>query len=186
MLSGLRPIIPEHPAIHQAALEFLRQAGLMALWLLSQDSRPDSQGLASGECFWPAVLLSLSFHTTLGLLSGQHPLPEVYLSNDCRRFSQGISYVAIISGYKSYKDAISALKANEIDAFADHDTLLLSYILKDNSLKLLPQKYTQEAYAIAFRKGTESTRTIEIVNNVLTVMKKNGTLNRMKAQWQIK
>lgn len=102
---------------------------------------------------------------------------------------EGIKAVApgaIISGYKSYKDAISALKANEIDAFADDDTLLLSYILKDNSLKLLPQKYTQEAYAIAFRKGTESTRTIGIVNNVLTVMKKNGTLNRMKAQWQIK
>ena len=99
---------------------------------------------------------------------------------------KSVALEAIIQGYKTYQEAISALKADEIDAFADDDALLIRYIIKDKGFKILPQKYTQEPYAIAFRKGTESARTIQIVNNALNIMKTNGTLNQMKAQWQIK
>lgn len=90
---------------------------------------------------------------------------------------------AIISGYKNDKIAITALKNNEIDAYANDDTVLLGYTLNDVSVKMLQQRYTQEPYGIAFRKGNESKRVLETANNVINLMKTNGTLNQLKAKW---
>lgn len=90
---------------------------------------------------------------------------------------------AIISGYKNDKIAIAALKNNEIDAYANDDTVLLGYTLNDVSVKMLQQRYTQEPYGIAFRKGNESKRVMETANNVINLMKTNGTLNQLKAKW---
>lgn len=90
---------------------------------------------------------------------------------------------AIISGFRNEKGAILALKANEIDAYADDDTVLLGYTMNDVSVKMLQQRYTQEPYGIAFRKGEESKRVLETANNVITIMKNNGTLNQLKAKW---
>lgn len=90
---------------------------------------------------------------------------------------------AIISGYKNDKIAIAALKNNEIDAYANDDTVLLGYTLNDVSVKMLQQRYTQEPYGIAFRKGNESKRVLETANNVINLMKTNGTLNQLKAKW---
>lgn len=90
---------------------------------------------------------------------------------------------AIISGYKNDKAAFAALRAKEIDAYADDDTILLSYTMNDATLKILQQRYTQEPYGIAFRKGSESTRVLETANNVINLMKNNGTLNQLKTKW---
>ncbi len=90
---------------------------------------------------------------------------------------------AIINGYKNEKAAIAALKANEIDAYADDDTVLLGYTMNDVSVKMLQQRYTQEPYGIAFRKGAESKRVLETANNVINIMKNNGTMNQLKAKW---
>ena len=90
---------------------------------------------------------------------------------------------ASLVGFKNYNLAIDALKAGEIDAFALDDTILIGYALKDKSLRLLTQKYTQEPYGIAFRKGIESARTIEMVNNFLKVLNSTGSLNAMKHKW---
>ncbi len=90
---------------------------------------------------------------------------------------------ALVQGYKTYKEAYDALKAGEIDAFSSDDTILMGYVLNDNSVKMLPQKYTQEPYGIAFRKGTESTRTIETVNTALKIMNSNGTMVQLRNKW---
>lgn len=90
---------------------------------------------------------------------------------------------SVIQGYKTYDEAYNALKANEIDAFASDDTVLMGYELNDNSVKMLSQKYTQEPYGIAFRKGTESKRTIEMANNMIELMKSNGKMNQLKNKW---
>ena len=99
---------------------------------------------------------------------------------------EGIKTVAPgaqIQGYKTYQEAYNALKADEIDAFASDDTVLLGYSMNDANVKVLPQKYTQEPYGIAFRKGSESARTIDIVNNTINLMKSNGTMTKLKAVW---
>ncbi len=100
--------------------------------------------------------------------------------------SEGIKAIApasLIQGYKTYKEGYDALKAGEIDAFASDDTILLGYTILDKSVKIIPQKYTQEPYGIAFRKGTESTRTINIVNNVIKILNANGEMNKIKNKW---
>lgn len=88
-----------------------------------------------------------------------------------------------IIGFKTYSEAIKALKENEIDAFALDDTILIGYTLKDKTLRMLLHKYTQEPYGIAFRKGIESERTIAMVNNLLNAMKSTGLMNAVKAKW---
>ncbi|MBQ3312142.1 transporter substrate-binding domain-containing protein [bacterium] len=90
---------------------------------------------------------------------------------------------ANLVGFKTYQQAINALKAEEIDAFALDDTILIGYAMKDKSLRMLNQRYTQEPYGIAFRKGIESARTLELVNNFLVVLNSTGTLNAMKNKW---
>lgn len=89
----------------------------------------------------------------------------------------------VVQGYKTYDEGYNALKSGEIDAFASDDTILMGYELSDNSVKMLSQKYTQEPYGIAFRKGTESLRTIEVANNVINLMKDNGKMTQLKNKW---
>lgn len=99
---------------------------------------------------------------------------------------EGIKTVApgaIVSGYRNEKLALNALKTGEIEAYANDDTVLLGYTMNDVSVKMLQQRYTQEPYGIAFRKGNESARVLEITNNVINLMKNNGTLNQLKAKW---
>jgi len=99
---------------------------------------------------------------------------------------EGIKTVAPgaqIRGYKTYQEAYNALKADEIDAFASDDTILLGYAINDINVKLLSQKYTQEPYGVAFRKGAESSRAIDIVNNTIDIMKSNGTMAKLKSVW---
>ncbi len=90
---------------------------------------------------------------------------------------------ATLVGFKTYNQAVEALKSNDIDAFALDDTILIGYAMKDKSLRMLTQKYTQEPYGIAFRKGIESARTLEMVNNFLVVLNTTGALNAMKNKW---
>lgn len=100
--------------------------------------------------------------------------------------TEGIKSVApasLIQGYKTYKEGYEALKAGDIDAFASDDAILLGYTIIDKSVKIIPQKYTQEPYGIAFRKGTESTRAISITNNVINILNSNGTMNQLKSKW---
>lgn len=99
---------------------------------------------------------------------------------------EGIKTVAPgaqIHGYKTYQEAYNALKSDEIDAFASDDTVLLGYSINDANVKILTQRYTQEPYGIAFRKGAESERTISIVNNTINIMKSNGTMTKLKSIW---
>lgn len=99
---------------------------------------------------------------------------------------EGIKTIApgvTIQGYKTYEDAYNALKNNEIEALAADDTVLMGFTLKDESVRMISQKYTQEPYGIAFRKGTESVRTIDIVNNIMSIMKNNGTMTQLKNKW---
>lgn len=90
---------------------------------------------------------------------------------------------ANLVGFKGYKQAVEALKEGDIDAFALDDTILIGYAMKDKSLRMLGQKYTQEPYGIALRKGIESARTLEMINNFLVVLNSTGTLNAMKNKW---
>lgn len=96
---------------------------------------------------------------------------------------RAVAPTSLISGYKTYEDALKAIKNNQIDAIALDDTILLSFVLQDSTFRMLTQKYTQEPYGIAFRKGIESTRVLNAVNVMLDNMANDGDLNSLKQKW---
>ena len=91
----------------------------------------------------------------------------------------------VILGCKTYTEAYNALKAGKADAIVSDDTILLGLALKDDSVKLLPKRYTKEPYAVAFRKGAESKDLIRAVNNVIEIETKNGNLKKIKKSFGI-
>ena len=96
-----------------------------------------------------------------------------------------VPHVQII-GYKTYTQAYNALKAGRADAIVSDDTILLGFALKDNSLKLLPKRYSKEPYAVAFRKGPESKNLVNAVNEIIKSETKSGHLKEVQKNLGIK
>lgn len=90
---------------------------------------------------------------------------------------------AIVQGYRTYQDGIQAMKARKADAMTADEAILVGLALENPEFKVLPQKFTNEAYAIAFRKGAESASLRNDVDNILLSMRKKGELNQLKHKW---
>lgn len=90
---------------------------------------------------------------------------------------------AIIMGYKTYTSGYSALKQGRADAMTSDDTILREFAIQDPSLKLLPKRYSNEPYAVAFKKGDYSKRLRNKVNDVIEDMTQSGELRQLKAKW---
>lgn len=90
---------------------------------------------------------------------------------------------AQVIGFKTYTSGYSALKQGRAEAMTSDDTILMGFVAADNSLKLLPKRYTQEPYAIAFKKGKESLRLEVKVNSVLEEMRRIGELRNLRSKW---
>lgn len=91
-----------------------------------------------------------------------------------------------IVGYKTYPDAYRALKVGKADAIIADDTILMGFSLNDNSVVLLPKKYSKEPYAVTFKKGEESKSLIKAVNSVIDIETKNGNLKKIRKNFGIK
>ncbi len=91
-----------------------------------------------------------------------------------------------IVGYKTYPEAYKALKVGKADAIIADDTILLGFSLNDDSVVLLPKKYSKEPYAVAFKKGDESKSLIKAVNSIIDIETKNGNLKRIRKSFGIK
>ena len=90
---------------------------------------------------------------------------------------------AQILGFKTYTSGYSALKEGRADAMTSDDTILIGFAMSDQSVKILPKKYSKEPYAIAFKKDATSTSLINKVNFVLKNMAQNGELDKLKDKW---
>lgn len=90
---------------------------------------------------------------------------------------------AKISGYKTYTGGYSALKQGRADAITSDDTILMGFAIRDESVKLLPKRYSKEPYAIGFKKGENSKRLRERVNLILDEMIQSAEITRLKAKW---
>lgn len=88
-------------------------------------------------------------------------------------------------GYKSSTDAFSALKAHRGDAMTTDDSIIYGFLADNCGYRMLPERLSDEPYGLAFRQGTQkSTGELrEQVNQYLKDMQKDGTLDRLKAQW---
>lgn len=88
-------------------------------------------------------------------------------------------------GYKTYSEAIKALKDGKAEGIVADDTILLGYAYNDKSLKLLPKRYSKEPYAVAFRQETDSTILIEKINYIIGNLYSSGQLNRLQEKWKV-
>lgn len=90
-----------------------------------------------------------------------------------------------VIGFKTYKDAFNALKAGKAQGIVADDTILYNLSRNDSFVKILPKRYSQEPYAVAFRKEKESTRLLREVDYIIDNLQSTGKLNKMREQWNI-
>ncbi|MCD8378333.1 MAG: transporter substrate-binding domain-containing protein [Candidatus Gastranaerophilales bacterium] len=92
---------------------------------------------------------------------------------------------AHVMGYKTYDEAYTALKSGKILGITSDDAILRNYSMKDGSVKLLPKKYSRDSYGVAFRRGSESSYMIDVVNNVISDMDNQGEFIKLRRKWQL-
>lgn len=109
----------------------------------------------------------------------------IFGSTGERSLRAAVPNVGII-GYKTYQEAYSALKRGKAEAIVSDDTILMGLAASDDTLELLPKKYTKEPYAVAFRKGAESRNLIKEINDILTEENRNGNLKKYQQKYGIK
>lgn len=90
-----------------------------------------------------------------------------------------------IIGYKTYPEAFKALKEGKADAMIADDTILFGFALSDNSVKILPKRYSKEPYGIAVRQEESSSELLKTINIELQEALNRGTLRQMQAKWGI-
>lgn len=93
---------------------------------------------------------------------------------------------ASIKGYRTYIEGFNALKEGKADAMIADDTVLYGLAIDDNSVKILPKRYSKEPYAVAFRRGEESDKLKAKTNFVINLLTQSGKLSQMQRKWEIK
>lgn len=99
---------------------------------------------------------------------------------------QNIRYLApeiILQGYKSYQDGFNAFLAQRAEAMTTDDSILAGFVIDHPEFVILPQRYTQDSYCIAFRKGNANLSLRTEVNNAISELRRKGYLNKLKNQW---
>lgn len=122
--------------------------------------------------------------TTLKELNGKRVI-IVYGSTGEMGVRRALPEAAVI-GYKTYDEAIKALKSGDADGLISDDTILYGLTANDKSVKILQGRYSKEPYAVAFRKGKESEKLREHTNFFLQELARTGKLKKMQLQWGIK
>ncbi len=131
----------------------------------------------------------------VGMLSGCEKIPEntVYSLNDLNEKSIGVQlkttgdiYASEIEGatvqrFNKGEDAIIALQAGEIDAVMLDDGPAAVFVEQYEGIRILEEPYAEEEYGIVVKKGNQEL--LEQINNALTIIKENGTLDSIAQHW---
>ena len=92
---------------------------------------------------------------------------------------------ANIRGYRSYPDAYQALKSGQIHALTSDDTILNRFALDDKGVKLLPRRYSNEPYGIAFKKSESTVRLKEELDSAIKDMQRKNVITRLRKKWSL-
>lgn len=90
-----------------------------------------------------------------------------------------------VIGFKTYQEAYNALKADRAQGLVADDTILYRFSMYDKSVKILPKRYSQEPYAVAFRKENENKRLINKIDFLLEHLSSSGRLTKLQEKWRI-
>ena len=131
-----------------------------------------------------AVLVrSNSSIKALSDLSGQ--TVGVIFGTTAEKNMQTLLPTAKLRGFRSYHDAYLALKNGQINAVTSDDTILSRFTIDDKAVKLLPRRYSQEPYGIAFKKGDSTIKLKEKLDFAIKDMQQKNVINRLRKQWGI-
>ena len=88
-------------------------------------------------------------------------------------------------GFKTSTDAFSALKAGRGDAMTTDDTILAGFLSESCGFRMLEDKLSDEPYGIGFQQSEETRALQEKIDNALTELEKDGTLDRLRHKWVV-
>ncbi len=90
---------------------------------------------------------------------------------------------ANVQGYIKRSDAFNAFKHGEGDAITMDDSLLSGFVMEHDGYKILPIRFTEEPYGIAFKKSDETDSLRKNINKILNDIKLDGTFDSIKGKW---
>ena len=85
------------------------------------------------------------------------------------------------SEYATYPEIKAALDSGRVQAFCVDSSILAGYI--EDSVMLLPEKYSPQNYGICVKKGNAAL--LKIVNETIAEMEKSGELAAIKAKFNL-
>lgn len=92
---------------------------------------------------------------------------EIYASDD--------ETLASVDSYATGMEAVLALTQGKVDAVIIDNEPAKVFITKNEGLKIIDEAYTDEDYAMAIAK--DNTELVDAINEALTVLDENGTLD---------
>lgn len=90
---------------------------------------------------------------------------------------------AQLMGYNSLADEARAFSLGQVDAFANQEGALLSYMKKSCGTMMLPEVLDEARYVIGFSKNPEVDTFENKIQNILTKFETDGTIEKLKTKW---
>ena len=87
------------------------------------------------------------------------------------------------SAFETYGEILAALQAGRVQAFSTDGSILKYYEQQDPSTVILSDRYSNEDYGVATKKGNDSLR--DWVAAQITQLRSSGTLKRWQQHWGI-
>ncbi|MGN0728878.1 transporter substrate-binding domain-containing protein [Treponema sp.] len=83
--------------------------------------------------------------------------------------------------YSTYPEIKTALDSGRIQAFGVDSSILAGYI--EDSVMLLPEKYSPQSYGVAVKKG--NTALLNVINETIAELEASGEMSRLKAKYNL-
>jgi putative glutamine transport system substrate-binding protein len=90
---------------------------------------------------------------------------------------------SMLQGYKTYEDAFNAMLNRKAEALTTDDAIIAGFLMSHPEFKMLPQRYSQDGYGIALRKGEENASLKREVDMAIAELGQKGYLTQLKTRW---
>lgn len=112
---------------------------------------------------------------TLGVVKGATTGPR--MQEQAKKLSIDLK----LAEFDTYPEIKAALGAGRVQAMSTDGAILAGYT--DDKTILLPERYSEEPYGIATKKGNDDLR--QVVEKVITDLEKSGELKTLQDKWGI-
>ena len=82
---------------------------------------------------------------------------------------------------ESYTDCVAQLKDGRVEAVTTDDSILLQYVARDDSLKIVGETFSEEPYGVGVKKGREDL--VAFVDTILANMIEDGRWDALYAEY---